>query len=76
MEWIILSQDRDQWRALVNTVMNLLVPQHVGTFLSSLATDSFLRRAQLHITHVKATTSKGPSTHCTIHHHAVAVRKF
>jgi hypothetical protein len=23
MEWIDLAQDRDQWRALVNTVMNL-----------------------------------------------------
>jgi hypothetical protein len=23
MEWIDLGQDRDQWRALVNTVMNL-----------------------------------------------------
>jgi hypothetical protein len=25
MHWINLDQDRDQWRALVNTVMNLLV---------------------------------------------------
>jgi hypothetical protein len=26
MDWIDLAQDRDQWRALLDTVMNLLVP--------------------------------------------------
>jgi hypothetical protein len=26
MDWIDLAQDRDQWRALANTVMNLWLP--------------------------------------------------
>jgi hypothetical protein len=26
MDWIEMAQDRGQWRALVNTVMNLRIP--------------------------------------------------
>jgi hypothetical protein len=35
MKWFGLAQDRDQWMTLVNTVMNLQVPENVGKFLSS-----------------------------------------
>jgi hypothetical protein len=47
MDWIDLAQYRDQWRALLNTVMNLRVPKHAGKFLSSCTTSGFSRRVQL-----------------------------
>jgi hypothetical protein len=42
MDWIDLAQDRDKWRALMNTVMCF------GKFLSSRITGVFSRRAQFH----------------------------
>jgi uncharacterized protein (DUF2236 family) len=36
MNWIDLAQDRDQWRSLVNKVMNLLMPKNVWKFLECL----------------------------------------
>ena len=35
MDWIDVAQDRGSWRALVNVVMNLPVPQTAGNFLTS-----------------------------------------
>jgi hypothetical protein len=45
---IDLAQDKDQWRGVVNTVMNLRVLQNVGKFLSTCTTGGFSRRSQLH----------------------------
>jgi hypothetical protein len=35
VDWIRQAQERDQWRPLINTVMNLWVPQKTGNFLTS-----------------------------------------
>jgi hypothetical protein len=48
MDRIDPAQERDKWRALVNTVMNLRVPQNAGKFLSSCRFGFSSRRAQLH----------------------------
>jgi hypothetical protein len=43
IDWTDLAQDKDQWRTLVSTVMNLQFP-----FLNSCRIGGSSRRAQLH----------------------------
>jgi hypothetical protein len=49
VDWINLAQDRDQWRGLVNMLLNLRVPLNAEKYFSSFATGNLSRRAQLHL---------------------------
>jgi hypothetical protein len=48
MDWIDLAPDREQWRALVNMVMNVQVSEIAGKFLNICKTGGFSRGAQMH----------------------------
>ena len=48
VDWIGLAQDRDRWRTLVSTVMNLRVPWNAGDLLTSCKPVSFSRRTLHH----------------------------
>jgi hypothetical protein len=47
MDWINLAHDRARWQALVTLMVNLLVPQNVGNFLTSRKPVIFSRRTVL-----------------------------
>jgi hypothetical protein len=44
VDWIGLAQDKNRWRALVNSVLNLRVPQNAGKLSSGLSSSAQLHR--------------------------------
>jgi hypothetical protein len=49
VDWIGLAKDRNRWRALANSVLNLRVPQNDGKLSSGLTSSGLSGNAQLHI---------------------------
>jgi hypothetical protein len=48
VDWIGLAQDRNRWRALVNSILNLRVPRNAGKLSSGLTSSGVSSSAQLH----------------------------
>jgi hypothetical protein len=48
VNWIGLAMDRNRWRALVNSVLNLRVPWNAGKLSSGLISGGLSGSAQLH----------------------------
>jgi hypothetical protein len=49
VDWIGLAKDRNRWRAVVNSVLNLRVPWNAGKLSSVLTSSGLSSSAQLHI---------------------------
>jgi hypothetical protein len=48
VDWIGTAQDRYRWRALINAVMNLWVPENAGNLASGYITCGLSSGTQLH----------------------------
>jgi hypothetical protein len=64
MDWFLLAQDRDQWRALVITV-----PYNAEKFWSSCTTGGFSRKTQLReVSYLRCKVTQGVFKNHFLHH--------
>jgi hypothetical protein len=49
VDWIGLAKDRNRWRAVLNSILNLRVPSNAGKLSSGLTSNGLSSSAQLHI---------------------------
>jgi hypothetical protein len=49
VDWIGLTKDRNRWRAVANSVLNLRVPWNAGELSSGLASSGLSSSAQFRI---------------------------
>jgi hypothetical protein len=49
VDWIGLAKDRNRWRAVVNSVLNLRAPWNAGKLSSGLTSSGLSSIVQLHI---------------------------
>jgi hypothetical protein len=48
VSWISLAKDRNKWRAVVNSVLNLRVPRNAGKLSSGLTSVGLSSSAEIH----------------------------
>jgi hypothetical protein len=48
VDWIGLAKDRNMWRAVVNSVLNIRAPRNFGKLSNGLASSGLSGSAQLH----------------------------
>jgi hypothetical protein len=48
VDWIGLAKDKNRWRALVNSVLNLRVPRNFGKLWNDLTSSGLSSSARLH----------------------------
>jgi hypothetical protein len=49
VDWIGLAKDRNRWRAVANSVLNLRIPGNAGKLSSGLTSSGLSSSAQIHI---------------------------